>query len=68
MATLGETLSNKLINADIDDLVTCDRFYRYNCTKLGEDFKDYAEFCNWYDNFCFEWYVTCKRLAKILRV
>lgn len=68
MATLGETLSNKLINADIEDLITSDRNYRFNNTKLGEDFEDYDEFCKWYDRFCFDWYHTCKSLAKLLGV
>lgn len=68
MATLGETLSDKLINADIEDLIASDRNFRFNKSKLGEEFYDYREFCYWYDNFCLEWYHTCKNLAKLLGV
>lgn len=68
MATLGETLSNKLINDDIDYLITSDRNYRFSNTKLGDDFANYDEFCKWYNKFCYDWYHTCKSIAKLLGV
>ena len=67
MAELNEVLTNKLINADLEDLVTSDRNYRYK-TKLGDEFTDYTEFCEWYDRFCYEWYNTCKSIAKLLKL
>ena len=68
MAELNEILTDKLINADIEDLVTSDRNYRYNNTKLGDDFTNYEDFCDWYNHFCYDWYKTCKSIAKILKV
>lgn len=68
MAELNEVLTDKLINADIEDLITSDRNYRYNNTKLGDDFTDYSDFCYWYNHFCYDWYKTCKSIAKLLKV
>ena len=68
MAELNEVLTDKFINADIEDLKTSDRNYRFNNTKLGDEFTYYEEFTEWYDRFCFEWYNTCKSIAKLLKV
>lgn len=68
MTELYELLTDNLINADIEDMISIDRNYRYNNTNLGNDFADYEEYCEWYNQFCYDWYKTCKSIAKLLKV
>lgn len=64
MASLYEVLSNKYITACLEDKdERSKQFYR-----MGDEFQDREEFNTWYDRFCYDWYMTCKSLAKRLKV
>lgn len=64
MASLYEVLSNNYIGAYLED--TDERTKQF--ARMGDEFQDREEFNAWYDQFCYDWYMTCKSLAKRLKV